>query len=108
MKKKNVPARNSPASRPGLPAATTARGIRRPCIASSTPATNSAMNTLRQNTISQALVIESWRTRMPPDDQQIAATIIIRIARRCARGSTGTDTAQALRSMSTCGMPSSR
>jgi hypothetical protein len=28
-----------------------------------TPATNSAMNDERQNTISQALVIDSWRTR---------------------------------------------
>ena len=76
-------------ARPAVPACRrrrTACGIRRPCITSSTPATNSAMNTLRQNTISQALVIDSWRTRMPPDDQQIAATIMNRIARRCARG----------------------
>ena len=76
MKKKNVPDRNSPDSRPGLPTASTARGMPRPCIASSTPATNSDMNSDRQNTISHAFVIDSCRTRMPPDDQQIAATIM--------------------------------
>ena len=82
MKKKNVPARNAPAISPGQPTDATARGIRRPCMTISTPATNSAMNSERQNTISQALVIESWRTRKPPEDQQTAATIMNRIARR--------------------------
>jgi len=41
-----------------------------------------AMNSDRQNTISQVLVIDSWRTRMPPEDQQIAATTMNRTARR--------------------------
>ena len=59
MKKKNVQARKVPAARPGQPTARTARGIARPCIASRTPATNSTMNALRQNTISHAPWIES-------------------------------------------------
>ena len=63
MKKKNVPARNVPETMPGQPAATTARGMPRPCSATSTPTTNSAMNSERQKTISHALVIDSWRTR---------------------------------------------
>jgi len=37
--------------------------VRPRCIAASTPSTNIAMKTLRQNTISQASVIDSWRTR---------------------------------------------
>ncbi len=82
MKKKNVPERNSPESNPGQPTRRTARGIRRPCITSSTPATKAAMNSERQKTISQVLVIDSCRTRMPPDDQQTAATIMNRTARR--------------------------
>ena len=63
----------------------------RPCITSSTPATNAAMNSERQNTISHASVIDSWRTRMPPDDQQTAATIMNRMARRCERRGTWQD-----------------
>ena len=39
MKKKNVPARNSPAITPGQPAARTAAGMPRPCMTNSTPAT---------------------------------------------------------------------
>ena len=44
------------------------------------------MNNDRQKTISHGLVIESWRTRMPPVDQQVAATIMNRTARRCRAG----------------------
>ena len=40
------------------------------------------MKSERQNTISQALVIDSARTRTPPDDQQMAATIMNAMARR--------------------------
>ena len=40
------------------------------------------MNSDRQKTISHALVMESWRTRIPPVDQQKAATTMNRIARR--------------------------
>ncbi len=82
MKKKNVPERNRPERTPGQPTARTARGMARPCITSRTPLTNAAMNSERQNTISQVLVIDSWRTRMPPDDQQTAATTMNRTARR--------------------------
>ena len=86
MKKKKVQARQTPAIRPGLPIARTAAGMRAPCMTRSTPATNAAMNRLRQNTISQASVNPSWRTRKPPDDQQIAATTMKAIARRRAAG----------------------
>ena len=82
MKKKNVPARNSPARMPGRPAARTAAGIRRPCMAVSTTATIAVMNSDRQNTISHAFVIDSWRTSRPPVDQQTAATIMNSTARR--------------------------
>ena len=44
MKKKNVPARSSPATIPGSPAARTAAAMPRPCSATRTPATNSDMN----------------------------------------------------------------
>ena len=84
MKKKNVPARNAPATTPGMPASRTARGIARPCRATSTPTTKIVMNRLRQKTISHASTIDSWRTSRPPDDQQIAATTMNRIARVCS------------------------
>ena len=44
------------------------------------------MNSERQKTISQVLVMESCRTNIPPDDQQIAATIMNTTARRCRVG----------------------
>ena len=45
-----------------------APGIARPWMTSSTPPTKSAMNNERQNTISHALVIDSWRTRYSRPD----------------------------------------
>ena len=52
------------------------------------------MNSERQNTISHALVIESWRTSRPPVDQQMAATIIR--TRRADGGGVGEERRQVM------------
>ena len=56
--------------------------MRLPCSTASVAATKAAMNVDRQNTISQALVIDSWRTRKPPLDQHTAAITMKSMLRR--------------------------
>jgi hypothetical protein len=88
MKKKNVPARSAPATRPGADGAHHA-GHRAAVHHVSTSATNADMKSERQNTISHALVMESARTSKPPVDQQSAPAIIMSTARRWRDGMEG-------------------
>ncbi len=88
MNRKNWPARNAPDRSPGRPTARTAPPTCPRCMTNSVAATKIAMNSERQNTISQASRNDSIRTSSPPVDQQTAAATMNRIARERRAGST--------------------
>ena len=84
MKKKNVRKMAVPEARPA-DARDRGRGIRRPCSAPSTTATNTYERAAPEDDLPRRW-IETWAGKPPDDQQSLATTIMMAIARRRAAG----------------------